>query len=299
LQSGGVERRSFRSGSGTATARQKIKKTLHQRTDTRAIAKSLACVCKRTLLRVINTLLDQVLGDSRRGFLCALNAAFGCCAGQSVYNSAGSRLAKNLDELDGQEFKCADGSAQQGGSGAFFLSSALSTSAFRSLTSTSADSEGGGRKLPAGDKSRQTESTEGAEGFAESTANRFFHTHVGLRFETVGNAADTFTHWGFILFWQGCRAAEQSGFEHADGTTGDTFTDFTYVVADALTLAGLDGRTETSRILSLEVRLPLPQDTVNAGLFIDSRRIAFDLEPVAAATDRPRDNDFGHATPRQ
>jgi hypothetical protein len=123
---------------------------LYQTTDACAVAKGFARIRKRTQIRVIDALLDQVLCDSGSGFLCTLNASRGTCAGKAIYDGASSRLTKDLDELDRQEFKCADRCAQQRGSATFFLSSIPSASAFRSLTGASADSEGGGHNLPAG-----------------------------------------------------------------------------------------------------------------------------------------------------
>jgi hypothetical protein len=123
---------------------------LYQTTDACTVAKGFTRVCKRTQIRVIDALLDQVLCNSRSGFLCTLNASRGTCADKAVYDGASSRLTKDLDELDRQEFKCADRRAQQRGSATLFLSSAPSASAFRSLTGASADSESGGQKLTAG-----------------------------------------------------------------------------------------------------------------------------------------------------
>ena len=102
------------------------------------------------MLGVVDALLDQVLCDGRRGFLCTLNASCGTCADKAIYDGASSRLTKDFDELDRQEFKCADRCAQQGGSATLFLGSILGASAFRSLTGASADSESGGQKLTAG-----------------------------------------------------------------------------------------------------------------------------------------------------
>jgi hypothetical protein len=230
---------------------------LNQSTDACAVPKGFASASKRTLIWIIDALGNEVLGNLGRGFLCSFDTTFGSGPAQAVNDCARGGLTENADKLDRQEFKGPDWGTKQRGGGAFFFGSARCASTLRRFTRTSANGQGRGSKLPAGDKRCETECTEGAEGLTEGASDSSFHAHISLRLVAIGNATDALAHRGFILFRQGGGTAEKGRLEHADSTASDALGDFPEVVGNALAFSRFYGSAEHCGVFLLEARFTL------------------------------------------
>jgi hypothetical protein len=186
---------------------------LHNGTDACADCKGLAGPLKGALFRVVNTLLDKVLGNLCGGFLCAFNTAFGPSTSNAIYNATDSVAAEHFKKAERDKFRRSHNSAESGGLRALFEGGVFCAGALTCFTCTG--TQGQTRSGKGVDSGGAEQTSKRTNAFGELPPNSLFETYIRCEptLRAVANTADQFARWGFRTFRQQGGRAKRAGFK--------------------------------------------------------------------------------------
>ena len=206
-----------------ALANKEVKDTLNKPAHTSAVACGFSGTLKRALLRVVYPLLDQVLSDSRRGFLRTLDPASGKRTGDPLCDAGLDPGRKCRKKPDRDHLAQADTRPKECGHRTVFRGCASSAGSLGCLTRPCATRKSScKRHTRTGDQRYARKREERAKSLTEGASNGSLTADVRLRLQLVCPTTDELPRRCLCTFRQQRGKPKTCRLGKPDTTTCDT-----------------------------------------------------------------------------